>query len=227
MKLYHGEPAIISITSWLGRIKTVSKTLVSLLQKCPGFHIVLVLNTVEFPRKEADLPHDLRLIVNANLIEILWLEKDYKVFQKILFTMDKYRTVPIIGADDDCIYKLNYAKELYDLWTTDKSALVITNGNEPYFNTYHAMGQTTLHPPYCYGKYGLACLTDTIIGRKQDDDYYMVLRHKLNISHTLMTPHHYLHYITPHDENNGLCEIYLQGNYSSETVRIYEEEIKI
>lgn len=227
MKTYNNEKAIISMTSWTKRINTCSKTIYSLLKNCQGFHIVLVLNTVEFPEKENSLPDDLRTLIENDLIEVIWLDKDYKVFQKILFTMDKYRDVPIIGADDDCLYTSNYAEELYKLWEQNKKAICITKGNEKYFNTYHTMGQTTLHPPYCYGKYGLACLNDKIIARKQDDDYYMVLRHKLGISDTMITDKHYLQYIKPHDENDGLCQIYLRGNYIQETIRIYEEEIKI
>lgn len=227
MKQYNNEPAIISLTSWLGRINTVSKTIFSLIKNCPGFHIVLVLDTEEFPNKYNDLPHDLNLFINANLIEVLWVSHDYGAFKKIVFTMDKYKSLPIISADDDCIYKCNYAKELYDLWTTNKKAIVVTKGNIPYYNTYHSNGPTTLHPPYCYGVYGISCLTDSILNRKQDDDYYMVLRHKLGINDTLITSKPYYDYIIPHDDTNGLCETYLRPNYCNETLQIYERDIQI
>ena len=76
-------------------------------------HIVLVLSEEEFPKKEKELPENLTLFIENELIEILWIYKNYKSIKKILFTMNKYRNVPIISADDDCIYKCNYAEILY------------------------------------------------------------------------------------------------------------------
>lgn len=110
MKQYNGEKAIISLTSWKARINTVSKTIYSILKMCPGFHVVLCLSSEEFPNKEAELPENLILFVDNDLIEILWVEKNYKAFKKVLFTMNKYDNVPVISADDDCLYICNYAK---------------------------------------------------------------------------------------------------------------------
>ena len=119
-KKYNGERAIISLTSWKARIDTVSKTLYSLIKQCPGFHIVLVLSEEEFPKMMDDLPANLKLFVKNNLIEVLWVYKNYKSFKKVLFTMDKYRDVPVISADDDCYYKGNYAYVLYNSWIKHK-----------------------------------------------------------------------------------------------------------
>lgn len=127
-KKYNGEKAIISLTSWKARINTVSKTLFSLIQQCPGFHIVLCLSEEEFPKKEAELPENLMIFVDNDLIEILWVYKNYKSFKKVLFTMDKYRDVPIISADDDCIYTCNYAQELYDKWVENKDCIITNDG---------------------------------------------------------------------------------------------------
>lgn len=124
MKQYNGEKAIISLTSWKGRIKSVSRTIFSLIKKCPGFHIVLVLSEEEFPKKEDELPKDLTIFAESNLIEILWVYKNYKSFKKVMFTMDKYPDVPVISADDDCIYTCNYAKILYDEWEKNKSSII-------------------------------------------------------------------------------------------------------
>ena len=123
-KKYNGEKAIISLTSWKARINTCSKTLFSLLTQCPGFHIVLVLSEEEFPKMMDELPENLKLFVDNELIEVLWVFRNYKSFKKVLFTMDKYRDVPVISADDDCIYTCNYAQELYDKWEKNKSFCV-------------------------------------------------------------------------------------------------------
>ena len=37
--------------------------------------------------------------------------------------MKKYNNVPIISADDDCLYLYNYADELYGNWIKHKNAV--------------------------------------------------------------------------------------------------------
>lgn len=190
MKQYNGEKAIISLTSWKARINTVGKTLYSLLSNCPGFHIVLVLAEEEFPLKETELPEELMLFVDNDLIEILWVQKNYKAFKKILFTMDKYRTVPIISADDDCIYKYNYAERMYSEWNkNDKKTFVSIWGKRTTFvernnfKIWHNGGAGTLYPPYIFGKYGLLLLTDKVLSlTDQDDDYYSCLKILLKLN---------------------------------------------
>ena len=183
MKQYNGEKAIISLTSWKARINTVSKTIYSLIKQCPGFHIVLVLSEEEFPQKEKELPEDLMLFVNADLIEILWVYKNYKSFKKILFTMDKYRDVPVISADDDCYYVINYAEELYNEWLKDKD----------YFITFYTPkdnnipitgGALTLYPPYIFNKNCIDILnkSELYLYTNQDDDFYAALRLKFNLT---------------------------------------------
>lgn len=126
-KEYSGEKACISLTSWKARINTVAKTLYSLIKMCPGFHIVLVLSKDEFPLMEKELPDNLMLFIENKLIELFWIRPNLKSFKKVLFTMDKYRDVPVISADDDCIYTCNYAQELYDKWKETKSDYVTYN----------------------------------------------------------------------------------------------------
>lgn len=112
-KKYNGEKAIISLTSWTARINTVSKTLFSLLQQCPGFHIVLVLSEEEFPKMMDELPENLKLFVNNELIEVLFAPENLRPHLKYFYTMQKYRDAPIITADDDQIVFKNFAEILY------------------------------------------------------------------------------------------------------------------
>ena len=119
-KKYNGEPAVISLTSWKARINTVSKTLFSLIQQCPGFHIVLVLSEEEFPKMCEELPENLMLFVENEMIELMFVYKNYKSLKKWIFTADKYKDLPIISADDDCIYSCNYAELLYDEYIKKK-----------------------------------------------------------------------------------------------------------
>lgn len=171
MKQYNGEKAVISLTSWKARINTVSKTLYSLIQQCPGFHIVLVLSEEEFPQKEAELPDDLMLFVENNFIELMWVYKNYKAFKKWIFTADKYRDVPIITADDDCIYTCNYAQRLYDKWNSLKNKNVSIRWS--YWGEHMEIpsGASNLY----FGFYDTALvtsLTDKLINISLDDDFF-------------------------------------------------------
>lgn len=173
MKAFCNERAIISLTSWKVRINTVGKTLFSLHKMCPGFHIVLVLAEEEFPKKEAELPENLMLFVDNDLVEILWVSRNYRSMKKCVFTMEKYPDVPIISADDDCLYTCNYAQKLYDAWEHRKDTIfryVRRNGHNRM-----PQGPCTIYPPenIChlrnlvdpYMEYGIKVGDDDAIGK--------------------------------------------------------------
>lgn len=186
-KKYNGEKAIISLTSWKARINTVSKTLYSLLKQCPGFHIVLVLSEEEFPKMMKELPENLKLFVENELIEVLWVYRNYKAFKKVLFTMNKYKNVPVISADDDCIYVKNYAEELYNTWLTNKTHIISICHIKPAKIQYHygAGGRGILFPPNCFKNIGINIVTifwKFISRNNQDDGFFGVLAHKLHIN---------------------------------------------
>lgn len=177
-KKYNGEKAIISLTSWKARINTVSKTLFSLIQQCPGFHIVLVLSEEEFPKMCEELPENLMLFVENEMIELMFVYKNYKSFKKVLFTMDKYRDVPVISADDDCIYTCNYAQELYDKWETDKNSIWSYHTDKA---TGFQHGPATLYRPFCFLDKGISEIQLNILKTNHDDVYYGCLANKFNI----------------------------------------------
>lgn len=184
-KKYNGEKAIISLTSWRARINTVSKTLFSLLKQCPGFHIVLVLSEEEFPKMMDELPENLKLFVDNELIEILWVYKNYKSFKKVLFTMDKYRDVPIISADDDCIYTCNYAETLYNKWAENKSCIIKWT-KKPHTPNLACAGPSTLYTYNNFGKYAFSYIStfdDKTIYLSKDDDFYNAIIKKYHLNY--------------------------------------------
>ena len=226
MKIYNGEKAIISLTSWKARINTVGKTLYSLLKMCPGFHIVLVLSEEEFPKKEEELPEELMLFVDNDLIEILWVYKNYKAFKKVLFTMDKYRDVPVISADDDCIYLRNYAQELYDILLNNKDSFITYRITKQKYDCIETWGFATLHPPFAYGEYGLFYIDYLEIKdnkHSQDDNYYTVLRKKVNNMNVINLNKKMRDIVFTHDEDNSLFEVRKKINNTHE----FDEYIKI
>ena len=226
MKIYNGEKAIISLTSWKARINTVGKTLYSLLKMCPGFHIVLVLSEEEFPKKEEELPEELMLFVDNDLIEILWVYKNYKAFKKVLFTMDKYRDVPVISADDDCIYIINYAQELYDIWLNNKDSFITYRITKQKYDCIETWGFATLHPPFAYGEYGLFYIDYLEIKdnkHSQDDNYYTVLRKKVNNMNVINLNKKMRDIVFTHDKDNSLYEVRKKINNTHE----FDEYIKL
>ena len=135
-KKYNGEKAIISLTSWKARINTVSKTLFSLIKQCPGFHIVLVLSEEEFPKMMDELPENLKLFADSELIEVLWVYKNYKVTKKLI-PCCKYTNLPIIITDDDVIIVKNFAEELWQNWNNNKNCFISyvkSTANPPFIN---------------------------------------------------------------------------------------------
>ncbi len=146
---YNGQKAIISLTSWAGRIgDTAPVALHNIITMCPDFHIVLVLSEDEFPNKEAGLPPMIQQLAETR-IEILWVKKNYKTLKKVLFTMAKYRDVPIISADDDRVYRCNFAQILYDEWKASGNKIV-TMDVADFRNGNYTAGWGTLYAPNCF-----------------------------------------------------------------------------
>ena len=191
MKQYNGEKAIISLTSWKARINTVGLTLFSLYKKCPGFHIVLVLSEEEFPKKEAELPDSIMAFVDQDLIEILWVYKNYKSFKKVLFTMQKYKHIPIISADDDCIYTCNYAKELYNVWINNKEKCISAGVAKQDGFTY-TCGASTLYAPNCFKNMGIDNIELVFKFGGNDDAFIGALYKKLNIGCISINKRHFV-----------------------------------
>lgn len=180
-KKYNDEKAIISLTSWRARINTVSKTLFSLLKQCPGFHIVLVLSEEEFPKMCEELPENLMLFVENKMIELLWVYKNYKSFKKVLFTMDKYRDVPVISADDDMIYVYNFAEKLFRNFISKPNKIYSANTSRYKNTTIAAGGGGVLYPPYCFGENGIKMLSNSVLSTNHDDMYFALMAQLLNI----------------------------------------------
>lgn len=178
--LPRGCKAVIALTSWKKRIHTVGLTIFNLFYMCgPEFHIVLTLSEEEFPRKERGLPRDLVLMNRAGVFEILWVKKNYKAFKKWLFCSKRFPLVPIISADDDCIYTCNYANELYNAWTHNKTAR-IGMSHSARFNLLLLGGCSTINPPHCFSQFELSELCK-LTNVCEDDMFYSLLAKKYHI----------------------------------------------
>lgn len=218
MKSYNNEVAIISLTSWKKRIDMCSKTIFSLLTQCPGFHIVLVLSVEEFPQMEDELPVDLIAFVENDLIEILWIQKNYKAFKKWIFTSQHYPNLPIITADDDCIYQFNYVKELYCAWSKNKTCIITYIAGNPY-EKFPIRGCATLYPPSSY-KHFIDKLSDKVIALELDDPFYSVVIEKLKLDF-LQLNKDIRYNLKFHTKTDSLSNIYMHN--SNAIPLIYEK----
>ena len=224
MKQYNNEKAIISLTTWKARINKVSKTIFSLLKQCPGFHIVLVLSEEEFPNKEKEFPNDLKLLVDNNDIEILWVYKNWKSLKKVLFTMKKYPDVPIISADDDLEYICNYAEELYNLWLTDKTKICTINAPRP----YHTNGTATLYFPKCFGDNFIEELEQNKhldVYMYADDGFMEVLRFRHNVYNINYLPNHVIWKTIRENEVLPLHNVYGKQDFFNNLRKVQSEDV--
>lgn len=138
--------ACIALTSWRKRINTVGLTIYNLYETCgPDYHIVLTLAEEEFPKKDQELPMDLMLMNKVGMFEILWCKRNWRSFKKWIFAGMKYPKIPIITADDDCIYTCNYASKLYDVWKHNRTC-IITNNSVTKVDIRWPRGPNTLYP---------------------------------------------------------------------------------
>ena len=151
---------IIALTSWKARIKGVGLTIFSILKHCKGFKVVLTLSDEEFPQKEAELPADLQALTKSGVVQILWVHKNYKPYKKIIFAMKAYPDLPIISADDDCLYKYDYAGELYNKWKQNPGCIIAQTVGDGI-----PWGYATLHPPGAYNPYVFAAIADYCLSR--------------------------------------------------------------
>lgn len=156
---------IISLTSWKGRINIVHRIIENLGKMCPDFRIVLVLSEDEFPNRV--IPYTL------DNVHILWVQKNLKSFKKILYTMEKFPEYPIISADDDAIYSIDYATELHDMWQRFPDCIISNFPNVKTGGIKLPNGYCTLYPPHCLDG-ALLAITDNIVSTNNDDGFYGV-----------------------------------------------------
>lgn len=113
---------LVSLTSFPGRISTISDTLVSLLsQSRLPEKTLLWLGEEQFPNREKDIPENILKLQNYGL-EIRWC-KDLKSYKKLIPALTEFPEHLLVTADDDIYYPKNWLKNLYESYSQDPDSI--------------------------------------------------------------------------------------------------------
>lgn len=113
---------IVSLTSYPPRIKTVHRTIETILnQSMKADKVILWLAPEQFPNKENDLPKELLDLTNKGLT-IDWYH-DIRSYKKLIPALKKYPDATIVTADDDILYPDYWLVSLYDEYKNDKNTI--------------------------------------------------------------------------------------------------------
>lgn len=160
---------ILSLTSYPARIRTVHRTIQTLLQQsyCPD-RVILWLADSQFPRGMYDLPKELISLRNQGL-EIQWT-KDLRSYKKLIPALKLYPQDIIVTVDDDILYPNDWLDNLVKAYEKnptcihagrvhgieflnpqklapyDKWCMEIANGTSSYRNFFTGCGGC-LYPP--------------------------------------------------------------------------------
>ena len=166
---------IVSLTTYPKRIKTVHKTIETILnQTMSADRIILWLAEDEFPHLRDDLPDTLNGLIRDHKLEIEWC-KNLMPHKKYFYAMRKYRNEIIITIDDDLYFEedmietlfYSYLKHPYavsalrtHMMTTDENGFILpyvewVHENTALFDTplmelFATNGAGSLFPPHIF-----------------------------------------------------------------------------
>lgn len=161
---------VVSLTSYPGRIRTVHKTIESIIrQTLKPDRIVLWLASRQFHKREKSLPKTLRSLLGRNL-EVRWW-KDIRSYKKIIPALREFPESIIVTIDDDLIYHPEMLSRLYAAYKKDcrsvhchRSYRIVMSGRdivpykewrfgvheEPSYLTFPTFGAGAIFPPHCF-----------------------------------------------------------------------------
>ncbi|MST56358.1 glycosyltransferase [Pyramidobacter sp. SM-530-WT-4B] len=109
-----GHKIVISLTSYPKRIKDVAGVLETIFrQSRKADEIVLWLAEEQFPKKENDLPDNLRKLVDQRKMTVRWIAEDLRPHKKYFWALPSYPDDIVITIDDDLIYPSDMIDSLF------------------------------------------------------------------------------------------------------------------
>jgi hypothetical protein len=212
--MHNNKLIIVSLTSWIKRIDTVSKTIDCLLsQTLLPDAIELNLSLIEFPHKENDFKPLFKTYIekHKHILHLNFIEGNTKAFKKIIPTVKKYygKDYYLLSVDDDCIYSRDYIKimvEQLNLYNTDflcmrKEGMA---GSRMIYNS-------TCFTPDFWENFNV--LPKEIIDKSVDDSYYLTYLRKKKKKLGNYFPNNFKEIFSFHDEIDSLHEKYRKEGY--------------
>ena len=125
---FNNDSIIVSLTTHPARIKSSWIAIISLFnQKAVNYKIVLVLSKEEFQNKK--IPWTINFLEKKGL-NILWINKNFKSYNKLLPVKSKFPNSKIITFDDDVYYENWRIKLLLDKSKSFPNAIIGFRGAE-------------------------------------------------------------------------------------------------
>lgn len=122
------ESVIVSLTTHPARIKSTWISLISLFnQKATNYRIILVLSKEEFHNKK--IPWTINFLEKKGL-NILWINENFKSYNKLLPVKSKFPYSKIITFDDDVYYEKWRINLLLEKSKTFPNAIIGFRGAE-------------------------------------------------------------------------------------------------
>jgi hypothetical protein len=120
LNLLEPKPVVLSLTSYSPRFRYLLKTLKCLiLQDHPNFKIVVNLAVSDFD----SMPRNLKRFRKFD-VEFKPIEKDLKVFMKLLPTLENYPNSIIVTADDDIYYGKKWLSTLVEISSDNPDCII-------------------------------------------------------------------------------------------------------
>ena len=229
MKALLSRKMIVSLTTFPGRIATLSKVLDTIyLQTRPADRIVLWLAAEQFPQREAELPEDLRCLMEDGRLEVRWCA-DLKPHKKYFYALQEFTEDLVVTIDDDLLYPNDMLQKLhrsylmypeavstlrahlilidennqilpYNNWVMETDALLY----EPSMQLLATGGAGVLYPPKLFRQefFDEAAVMETCLWA--DDLWLKAMQTVSNVPVVVARKSEQLHYL-PDTQENALC----------------------
>lgn len=179
------EKIIITMTTWKQRISNIPIVLKNILnQTIKPDKIVINVAIDEFPNKEEDFPDDVNLFLNKhkNMIDVNWVQKNNRVWKKILPTMQMYPCDCIICIDDDFIYTPNMIETLINAHNNNMCNPISGGVGWKYKGMTQHCGYCSLDMLRFYSMDIFKYISDELYNYNSSDTFYTFVANKNNNS---------------------------------------------
>lgn len=220
------DQVVMTCTSMPSRINEIHRTISSVLgMEVLPFRLIINLSEEEFPNKLGSLPNNLVELLDNDIVELHWVERNTFTYKKVLPTVDRYADYAIMSVDDDIEYpkdsleKFINTYNLYDgKYSITMSQLFLCSKSSGVEN----IGRGFLMKPNLLRDYRYY-LTEDVIKLKHDDAFirnYMESRGEL-IAPVLSLDPSTITYFNHNSEWGGFEEVKVKTEYMNSKLKDY------